>query len=165
MPREALPCGQADLLSLMTGFEFPEELPSTCMWGGDFNGQRLWPVTGTWKKVLRQEKKPDQHFLPSWHATVDSLSPSEQLTLVINRWGLESFQFALGMLNNMYPILVNSSTLFCTTFQRVQWEISIVLITDSKVGNHQLWMNTFCLTKRPRQNTAYRFACDTDIAG
>lgn len=122
---------------------------------GDFNVQRLWTVTGTWMKVLRQEE-PDQYFLCSWHATVDSLSPYELLTLVMNRWGFESFQFAPGMLSKMYPIFINS-TLFRTTFQRVQWKISIILITDSELGNHQLWMNTFCLTKRPPQNTACRF--------
>lgn len=69
------------------------------------------------------------------------------------------------MLSKMYAILINSSTLFCATFQGVQWKLAIVLITDSKVGSHLLWMNTFCLTKRPLQNTAWRFACDTDIAG
>lgn len=100
--------------------------------------------------MLRQEEKPDQYFLSSWHATVDSLSPSELLTLVINRWGLESFQFTPGMLSKVYLKFLNFILYYIPEGPVKNLHL---LITDSKVGNHQLRMNTFCLTKRWSQNS------------
>lgn len=161
-PRETVPFGQADLLSLKAAFELPEGSPSTHVCGGGFQCAKT--ITSNWhlKEGVKAGKIAWSVFPIQLTCYCGQPFTFELLTLVINRWGLESFQFAPGMLSKVYLKFLNFILYYIPGGPVKNLHL---LITDSKVGNHQLRMNTFCLTKRWSQNRACKFACDADIAG